>query len=122
VLGKNVGKLALQLGQHPRLAVHGHVLLLPEIKGPDVVEPRRVVLVLVGEKQRVEVRNAGAQHLLPEVRARVDDEAAARHGHVHRHAQPVVAVVERAAHRAGAPYHRHPRGRARAEESNGHCV
>ena len=122
VLGKNVGKLLLQLAQHARLGKNGHVRFLPEVEGPNVVQPGGVVLVLVGEKQGVEVRDAGAQHLLPEIGARINYEAAPAHRQVNGHPQAVVAVVERAAHLAGAANHGHARRGARAEESNGHSV
>jgi len=61
---------------HAGHGVDVHVPLLPEVEGADVIEPGHVVLVLMGEQDRIEGLDLVPQHLLTEVRPRIDDEGA----------------------------------------------
>jgi hypothetical protein len=82
VLGKDVGKLPLQLIEHALFSEHGHIALLLEIVSPDVVHTGRVVLVLVGKKQRIKVIYLLAKHLLTKVGPRVNDNTFAPHSYM----------------------------------------
>ena len=76
-----------------RVGVNVHVAVLGKVKGADVVHAGDVVHVLVGQQHKIEVLHLFTQHLLPEVRAGVNDKPFARKIHQHGGAQPFVTRV-----------------------------
>ena len=69
---------------------------LHEVEAADLVEPEDVIRVAVREEHRVHARDAVRQRLLPQIGRGVhQDRRAARHVHVDRRAQPLVARIGR---------------------------
>ena len=91
--------------QHARHRIDVHGPLLPEIDGPDVVQTRQVVLVLVGDENGIHSGDILAQELLPQVRTGIDEQIHPIHLHESRSTQPVVTRVGGTAHLALASHH-----------------
>ena len=73
----------------------------------------------VGKQHRIDARDAMGEHLLSEVRTRIDeDRCPSLDVNVDGWAQPAVARVRRPAHGTGAADHGNPGRRAGAEEGN----
>jgi hypothetical protein len=87
--------------------VERHVGVLKIVVGPNVVEARKMVAVTVCKENGVEMIDAFAKHLLPEVGTGVDDDAEAIDFDVDRSTESLVAVVHGTAYVALAPDHGH---------------
>ena len=72
-----------------------------------IVQPSDMVLVLVGQQDAVDTLHMFAQHLLAEVRPRIDDQHHAVLFDECGSAQPLVPAVRRRAHPATARDHRY---------------
>jgi hypothetical protein len=57
---------------YPGIGINVNRALLFKVKCPDVVKPGNVIFVLVRKNNCVQVLYVGPQHLIPEVRPRVD--------------------------------------------------
>lgn len=67
------------------------------VECPHVVQSADMVLMLVGQQNSVESFHARPQHLLPEIRARVDQDRFAARLDQGRRSQPLVPLVRRQA-------------------------
>lgn len=83
LFAEDVFKVVLKLPDNFRRSIGGHIHLLPEIKGADVVQPGRMIAVRMREQHRIEVSEVLAQHLLPEVGTSVDHHAFAIDDDIH---------------------------------------
>ena len=54
------------------MGIYGDVSLSEEI-GPDIIDSGGVICVFVGEQNAIELMDLIGEHLLPEIRAAVDD-------------------------------------------------
>src|SRR6185503_5960905 len=105
--GKYVMKLAFQSFLHPLIGVYVNWSLLFVVKGADIVHPRDMVLVLVGKNNGIQPLNLFTQHLVSEVRARIDHDHRSLIFKHHRGPQTLVARVRRSANFASAGDYRY---------------
>lgn len=75
VCGKYVGKFCFDLIQDRGLAINGHIRMLRKIKRPDIVQPRRVVFMLMGIEHSIQSPDPFTEHLLPKIRTGVYNQA-----------------------------------------------
>src|SRR5690606_31160725 len=84
-----------------------HVHFMHEVEGADVIESCCVVAVRMGKEHCVETPDSLPQHLLPEVRPRINHKRLIFDFQKHRTAEPFVPVVDGAAHLTSAANHWH---------------
>ncbi len=70
------------------------------IQGADIVQAARMVPVIVGEENRVQVADSRPKHLLAEIRSGIYQDGPARKLHEDGTAQAIVPRVRRPAHLA----------------------
>ena len=81
----------------PFLGIELHRSAGSVVECPHVVQSADMVLMLVGQQNSVESFHARPQHLLPEIRARVDQDRFAARLDQGRRSQPLVPLVRRQA-------------------------
>ena len=81
--------------------------VIHKVECSHIVQPARMILMLVREQYRIDSSHARTQHLLTEVGPRIDHNAIAAHLDHSRRAQTIVALILRSAHLAAAADDRH---------------
>jgi len=93
---------------------------LPVVEGAQVINPKHVVGMSVGDEDGIERLQSGAQRLLTEINRRVNENLRSLVADKQRDAQPAVAWIIRSAGWAVATNHWDAHGRTRAEEFDFH--
>lgn len=101
-VAENVFETFAYIGGNAFLGVYRHGVARAEIERPDIVEPDDVVVVFVREQNGIEVPGAGAEHLLPEIGACVDQDVRVAVRQQGGSAQAGVVRVVRSTHAAVA--------------------
>jgi len=112
VVSEGIGVLPLEGVLYHRLCVDGKCTLHEVVEGSYIVQPPGMVLVHVGEEYGVQLPDAAAQYLLPEVRTCVHNQPEPFVFDVGGGSQPFVVEIVRAADRAGAADDGHALGGA----------
>lgn len=103
-LGKGVCKLLFQLVQDVFSGISGDVHLLPEVEAPYIVHPGGMILVFMGIQDGIQPLDALPQHLYPEFRPCIDDQAQAVHFYMNGAACAFVPEVDGLAYFAFTGY------------------
>src|SRR5690606_38237935 len=93
LVGKHVVKFLFQCVQNLTTGVHRNVCLLFEVKSTNIIEPCKMILMFMGRENGSEVTNVFPQHLLPEIRARIDHQFFTFYFYQNRGTQPFVFMV-----------------------------
>jgi len=109
---KDVCEFSFYLVQDFFGPIDRHVFFLEKIIGPDIIQSGSMVFVLVGEKNPIQMVDFLPDHLLPEVRTCVYNQAFAINLKVDRTPQSFVPVIKGAAHGTVTGYHGYALGSA----------
>lgn len=115
-LGEGVGVFDAELVEYFFRSVYGHIGLLHEVKGANVVQAGRMVTVFVGEDHGVDARDLLAEHLLAKIWSGIDHKMPVIHLDEEGGAQALIAIVKGLAYSTGAPDHWHTLGGTGAEK------
>src|SRR5690606_10385992 len=115
---KYVGKFHPDLVQNGGLPINRHVCILQKIKRPDIVQSCRMVFMLVGIDDGIQIFDPLPKHLLPEVRASVYDQAFGAYLKVDGAPQAFIPEIQRATYLTVTAYDRNALRGARAQKSN----
>ena len=116
LFGKRVAVFAAEGIEHFPFAVDFHAAAVDVIERAHVVQSARMVFVVVGQQDGVQVAEPGPEHLAAEIRSGVDEDLQAAVFHIDRGAQPFVPGIGAAAPLAGAADDRDPLGCPRSEK------
>ena len=94
---------------------------MPEIEGPNVVQPEDVIGVAMRDEHRVYFFNPRAQSLLPEICRNIHQQLLARVFDQQARAQPLIARISGTARRAMTANHRHANRSPSSEKGELHC-
>src|SRR5690606_32911091 len=72
LVGKDVIKFLFQCIQNLTTGVHRYGCLLFEVKSANVIKTCNMIFMFMGKKNGTEVSNVFSQHLVPQIRARMD--------------------------------------------------
>src|SRR5690606_19628066 len=103
---KYVGKFHPDLVQNGGLPINRHVCILQKIKRPDIVQSCRMVFMLVGIDDGIQIFDPLPKHLLPEVRASVYDQAFGAYLKVDGAPQAFIPEIQRATYLTVTAYDR----------------
>src|SRR5690606_29665228 len=97
---EDIGKFPFYLFQYRRLRIDGHVRMLGEVEWPDIIQSGGMLLVLMGVNDGILPFDPFPEHLLPEVRTRVDHQTLGTYLQMHRTPQSFIPKIQRTAHLA----------------------
>jgi DNA repair protein RecN (Recombination protein N) len=115
---KNVGKGRFETIEALAVRENWKFFVLPHRETAEIVESHDVIAVGVGEQGSIQMANAFAEALLPEVRSGIDDKTDFRCRNEKGGAKSLVFRIFREADFAVTPDHRDPDGSSRAEEDD----
>jgi hypothetical protein len=115
---KHVGKTDVKGPEHPCLGIYVHGTLLQIVEGPDIIQSRDMVPVLVRKQDRMQPGGTRPEHLLPEIGARIDDHHFLPLFHKYGGTQAFITFIRRHADCTTAPDHRDTLGSTGTQKSN----
>lgn len=87
-LRKHIGKFPPDRRLNPFFGIDIHWFPVYEIECPDIIHSGNMIFMLVGEQDGIQLLHPCPQHLLPEIRARIDDYGLVIHFNKDGTAQP----------------------------------
>ena len=90
---KDIGKPLIQLCLYRCGTVDRHVHVIAKVERAYIVQPDDVVIVLMGNENRIQPVNARSEHLCPEVRTAVNGNILSTHLQQSRCAQTFILWV-----------------------------